>query len=71
MAKKQVRKATETYKTKMVVGLRGTEAWYRWLKGLAHHHRGMTIPQVIEEALILLAEKVGYKPKPPNRIERP
>jgi hypothetical protein len=70
MAKKKVRKSIETYKTKMVVGLRGTAAWYEWLKGLARHHRGMTVPQIIEEALIDLAKKVGYKAKPPNRIER-
>lgn len=70
MSEKKLRKSPDTYQTKMVIAVRGTTGWLEWVKGLARHHRGMTIPQLIEESLIDMATKTGYKPKPPNRIER-
>ncbi len=51
---------------KNVISIRGTEAWREWLMRLAKHRR-LNATDVIDQALVEYADRVGFEEAPPER----
>jgi hypothetical protein len=49
-----------------IASFKGTDEFAAWFDGLIAHSR-LPASILIEHALLLYAEKEGYKPKPPER----
>lgn len=59
------KKAKEDSRQKNLFSVRGTEAWKKWLDGLADKKR-VPVTVLIDQALAKMAEDAGY-PEPPKR----
>jgi hypothetical protein len=59
-------KAKAEPKTRIVLNIKGSEAWRAWVHRLAAFQH-IRAPMLIERTLIAEARRCGFKPRPPKR----